>query len=82
MAVSNAQKETFLKLLAQIKTQVTLLNKQNRELKRENLKLSSKLDELKKKQSDVFSEISESERIAMRHRVSSMIDKINSHLDS
>lgn len=82
MAVSNAQKETFRKLLAQIKTQVTLLNKQNRELKRENLKLTSKLDELQKKQSDVFSEISESERIALRHRVSSMIDKINSHLDS
>lgn len=80
MAVSDIQKETFVNLLEQIRTQVNLLKKQNKELSRENLKLKSKLDELKKDQTDVFSGISETERIAMRHQVSGLIEKIEKHI--
>lgn len=80
MGVNDIQKETFLNLLEQIRTQVTLLKKQNKDLNRENLKLKTKLDELKKEQTDIFSSISESERIAMRHQVTSLIEKIDKHI--
>lgn len=80
MAVSEIQKETFLQLLEQIRTHVNLLQKQNKELNRENLKLKSKLDEIQKDKTDIFSNISESERIAMRHRVNDLISKIDNHL--
>ncbi|MCC5914372.1 MAG: hypothetical protein JJU46_08370 [Balneolaceae bacterium] len=81
MSVSDIQKETFRNLLEQIRSQVTLLKKQNKELSRENLKLKSKLDQIQKKQTDIFSSISESERIAMRHKVNGLIEKIDKHLE-
>lgn len=80
MAVNDIQKETFHKLLDQIRTQVQHLRKQNKELNRENLKLKSKLNELQKDQADIFSNISESERMAMRHQVSGLIEKIDKYL--
>ncbi|PWN07528.1 hypothetical protein [Rhodohalobacter mucosus] len=81
MAVSEIQKETFINLLEQIRSHVQLLKKQNKELSRENLKLKSKLDEIQNEQSDIFSSISESERIAMRHKISGLIEKIDTHLE-
>lgn len=80
MGVNDIQKETFLNLLEQIRAQVTLLKKQNKDLNRENLTLKTKLDKLKKEQTDIFSSISESERIAMKHQVSSLIEKIDKHI--
>lgn len=82
MAVNEIQKETFQKLLDQIRTRVQHLRKQNKELNRENMKLKSKLNELQKDQADIFSNISESERIAMRHQVTDLIDKIDKYLES
>ena len=79
MAANNLQKETFSKLLEQIRVQVSLVKKENKELKRENLKLKSKVDEITKDQTDIFSTISESERIAMRHKISGLIEKIENH---
>lgn len=81
MAENEIQKETFHKLLDQIRTQVQRLNKQNKELNRENLKLKQKLNELQKEQADIFSNISESERIAMKHQVSSLIEKIDKYIE-
>lgn len=81
MAVSEIQKETFRNLLEQIRSRVSLLKKENKELRRENLKLKSKLDQIQKKQTDIFSSISESERIAMRHKVNGLIEKIDKHLE-
>ena len=81
MAVSDIQEETFHKFLDQIRTQVQTLKKKNKELNRENLKLKQKLNELQKDQADIFSNISESERIAMRHQVSSLIEKIDKYID-
>lgn len=81
MAVNDIQKETFQKLLDQIRTQVQHLRKQNKDLNRENLKLKSKLNELQKDQADIFSDISESERLAMRHQVSGLIEKIDKYLE-
>lgn len=82
MAISEIQKETFLALLEQIRTQVAALKNQNKELGRENLRLKSKLEEIQKNQSDIFSSISESERIAMRHQVTGLIEKLDKHLES
>lgn len=81
MAVTEIQKETFIQLLEQIRTHVQALKKQNKELSRENLKLKSKLDEIQNDQTDIFSSINESERIAMRHKVSGLIEKIDKHLE-
>lgn len=80
MAVSDIQKETFLNLLDQIRTKIQALQKQNKELNRENLKLKAKLDEIQKDQTDIFSSIGESERIAMRHQVNGLIEKLEKHL--
>ena len=81
MAISEIQKETFNKLLEQIRSHVQLLKQQNKELSRENLKLKAKLDEIQNDQTDIFSSISESERIAMRHKISGLIEKIDHHLE-
>lgn len=80
MAIDDVKRDVFKNLLDQIRMKVSVLTKQNKELKRENLKLKDKLEEIQKEQTDIFSEISESDRIAMRHQVSSLIDKINSHI--
>ena len=81
MADIESQHETFSSYLEQIRTQVALLKKQNKDLKRENLRLTDKLEKAQKKQGDIFSEISESDRIAMRHQVKSLISKISKHIE-
>ena len=40
-----------------------------------------KLEEERGKQTDIFSAISESERLAMRQQITSMIHKIDRHLE-
>ena len=82
MAVSEIQKETFFNLLEQIRAEVQTLRKKNKDLSRDNLKLKSKLEEIQKEQTDIFSSISESERIAMRHKVNGLIEKLDNHLKS
>lgn len=82
MTESEIQREKFRQLLEQIKTHVQTIKKKNRELNRENMRLRNKLEELQKGQSDIFSAISESERIAMRHKVNGLIEKIDKHLES
>ncbi len=81
MSELESQKDTFSKYLGQVRQQVNLLKKQNKDLKRENLRLKDKLEGIQKKQGDIFSEISESERIAMRHQVKNLISKLNKHID-
>ena len=81
MADSNIEKEKFGQLLEQIRMLVLTLRKKNRELNRENQRLRNKLDELQRGQSDIFSAISEKERIAMRHKISGLIEKIDNQLD-
>ncbi|MFO7847797.1 MAG: hypothetical protein R6V27_14620 [Balneolaceae bacterium] len=82
MADIESQKETFASYLEQVRKQFDMLKKQNKDLKRENMRLTDKLEKIQKRQGDIFSEISESDRIAMRHQVKSLIKKINEHIDS
>ncbi len=81
MAIDYIQKETFFKLLEQIKTQVSHLKRKNRELAKENNRLRSKLNEVHKDQTDIFSSITETERIAMKHQVNGLIKKLDKYLE-
>ena len=82
MNVTSEHTERFKELLEEVYTEVDLLKKQLKEAKREQLHLIKKLEEEHGKQTDIFSAISESERLAMRQQITSMIHKIDRHLES
>lgn len=82
MNVTSEHTERFKGLLEEVYTEIDLLKKQLKEAKREQLHLIKKLEEERGKQTDIFSAISESERLAMRQQITSMIHKIDRHLES
>ena len=82
MNVTSQNTERFKELLEEVYTEVDLLKKQLKEAKREQLHLIKKLEEERGKQTDIFSAISESERLAMRQQITSMIHKNDRHLES
>ena len=82
MNATSEHTERFKELLEEVYTEVDLLKKQLKEAKREQLHLIKKLEEERGKQTDIFSAISESERLAMRQQITSMIHKIDRHLES
>ncbi len=75
------QSERFRQLLEAIGEEVNGLKQEIKELKRENSKLKAKLEEARDKQTDIFSAINESERLAMRQQIQSLIQKIDHHLE-
>lgn len=75
------QTERFRELLSMVSEEVTDLKKQIRDLKRENVKLTQKIEDLQGKQTDIFSAMSESERLALRQHVKGLISKIDHHLN-
>lgn len=74
------QTDKFMQLLDEVGTEVDGLKQEIRELKRDNAKLKAKLEEEHEKQTDIFSAISESERLALRQHVQGLISKIDHHL--
>ena len=74
------QSTKFKALLSEIDDEVGNLKQQIKDLKRENAKLVNKLEDLRGKQTDIFSAITESERLAMRQQVQGLISKIDNHL--
>ncbi|MBD3615966.1 MAG: hypothetical protein HUJ22_05280 [Gracilimonas sp.] len=74
------QSDKFRQLLDEVGTEVNSLKQEIRELKRDNAKLKAKLEEEHEKQTDIFSAISESERLALRQHVQGLISKIDHHL--
>ena len=76
----NQQSEKFRHLLSEIEDEVSNLKQEIKDLKKENSKLVTKLEDLRGKQTDIFSAISESERLAMRQTVQGIIQKIDTHL--
>ncbi len=74
------QSDKFRQLLDEVGTEVEGLKQEIRELNRDNAKLTAKLDEEHEKQTDIFSAISESERLALRQHVQGLISKIDHHL--
>jgi len=75
------QSTKFKALLAEIDEEVNNLKQQVKELKKENTKLVGKLEDLRGKQTDIFSAITESERLSMRQQVQGLISKIDNHLN-
>lgn len=73
--------ERFKVLVEELYTEVDALKKELRESKREQLQLIKKLEQERSKQTDIFSAISESERLAMRQQIQNMIKKIDRHLE-
>lgn len=76
------QSERFKELLEIIAQEVDGLKQEIKELKRENSKLKTKLEEARDKQTDIFSAINESERLAMRQHIQGLIRKIDNHIGS
>jgi predicted nucleic acid-binding Zn-ribbon protein len=74
------QSQKFKALLSEIDDEVAILKQQIKDLKKENSKLVTKLEDLRGKQTDIFSAITESERLAMRQHVKGLISKIDNHL--
>ncbi len=76
------QSERFKQLLDEIGEEFSSLRQEIKELKRENGKLKTKLEEARDKQTDIFSAINESERLALRQHVQGLVKKIDHHLSS
>lgn len=74
--------DRFKELLTEVSDQVLLLKQEIKDLKRENSKLVTKIEDLRGKQTDIFSAIGESERLALRQHVQGMIIKIDNHLNN
>ena len=73
--------EEFHNLLDQLREEVNSLKSEIKELKQENSQLRSKLEEIQDGQTDIYSAISESERLSLRHQVLGLISKIDEHLE-
>ncbi|MBO6571990.1 MAG: hypothetical protein JJ892_02380 [Balneola sp.] len=76
------QTERFRELLGEINEEISELKNEIKELKRDNSKLQTKLTEARDKQTDIFSAINESERLAMRQHIQGLVQKIDNHLGS
>jgi len=76
------QAERFKELLGVVYEEVDSLKQEIIDLKKENSKLVSKIEDLRGKQTDIFSAISESERLALRQHVQGLVSKIDNHLNS
>ena len=76
------QEIRFNELLKRLRSETANVRKENRDLKRAQMKLSAELEQSKKEQIDIFSDFSQTERIALKNRVKNLIQKIDAHLDS
>lgn len=77
----NPHHEQFQNLLDKLQEEVDSLKSTIHKLEEDNGELRNKLKEIQDGQTDIYSEISESERLSMRHQVLGLISKIDNHLD-
>lgn len=82
MGQLSQENERFKLLLGEILDEVDLLKQEVKNLKKQNTNLVSKIEDLRNKQTDIFSAISEAERLALRQHVQGLILKIDNHLTS
>lgn len=80
-ADKNSHNKRFQKLLGEIGNEITGLKKDLHNLEKENNRLRIELKEVKSNQADVFSELEETERMAMKHQIKGLMAKIDEHLD-
>ncbi|NBV31691.1 MAG: hypothetical protein EBR93_04050 [Bacteroidetes bacterium] len=76
----NTEEQRFHDLMKRFRSEVQQLKTESRELKRSQMKLTSELELKRKEQTDIFSDFSQSERLAIKNRVERLIQKIDSHL--
>ena len=76
----NTEEQRFHDLMKRYRSEVQQLKTESRELKRSQMKLTSELELKRKEQTDIFSDFSQSERLAIKNRVERLIQKIDSHL--
>ena len=81
MTNGSQQNERFNLLLGKIREQSDALKQEIKELKKENSRLKAKIEDIQGNQTDIFSAINESERIALRHQVIGLISKIDKQLE-
>lgn len=81
MNSSGRQRDQFNRLLQQIRSEVKLLEKKNRELHRENLRLKTTIDSYQKGESDIFSTVNNQERIILKNQIDRMIERIDHYLE-
>lgn len=73
--------EHFQNLLNKVRDEVNSLKGQIKDLRKENGQLKDQIKEIQDGQTDIYSAISETERMALRHQVLGLISKIDEHLE-
>ncbi len=81
LSVENSHSKRFQQLLSEIKDEIDGLKKDLNNLEKENNRLRIELKEVEASHADVFSELEETERMAMKHQIKGLISKIDEHLD-
>lgn len=71
----------FESLLTQINREFKKMQQKVISLQKENSVLRSELDHLKKAKNTGFDDLSESEKLALRHQIIGLISKIDNYLD-
>lgn len=81
MTNGSQQNDRFNILLGKIREQSLALKQEIKELKKENNRLKLKIEDIQGNQTDIFSAINESERMALRQQVTGLISKIDKQLE-
>ena len=74
-------KKKFYNLVEQLETEVVNLREEVSELRSENRNIREKLKKMHKGQTDIFSAITEKDRIALKQQIEEFIETIDRHLD-
>lgn len=74
-------KQHFLTLVDDLKNQIDGLVEENRQLKKENQRLKEQVQQVEQGQTDIFSVLSEKDRMTLRHQINGLIEKIDHHLE-
>ncbi len=81
LSSENSHTRRFQQLLTEVKDEIDGLKKDLQNLEKENSRLRIELKEVEASHADVFSELEETERMAMKHQIKGLISKIDEHLD-
>lgn len=81
MQIENSHNKYFQQLLGEIEEEIVSLKTDLTNLENENKRLRVELKGVKASHADVFSELEETERMAMKHQIKGLISKIDEHLN-
>ncbi len=81
MDVEQSPYQYTQELLDQLSREIHSLKEEKKELEKQNADLKEKVRKLQEGQTDMFSSLTEKERLAYRHRIQQLISKIDKHLN-